>query len=91
MSDIRDELLTQDLGLKPAKHYFKRSNIIIVSVVLVLGWYIGILLFGNNSVLRLGELEGELDSLKKRVDYLQKDNAKLQKQLFEIKEIKGQK
>ncbi|MGP1579808.1 MAG: hypothetical protein ACTTH5_02125 [Wolinella sp.] len=53
--------------------------------VALLGIYIGNLLFGANSLEVLLHLRNHEYSLKQRVEQLQKENAHLQKEYFELK------
>ncbi len=56
---------------------------------MIFGWYISMLLFGTNSVIRLSELRDELTLLKNNVEKTKQENAKLQKELFELKQLRG--
>ncbi len=58
-----------------------------VIVVLGLGIYIGILLFGDNSLEVLLELEEYETYLKEDIAHLKSENAALQKEYFELKEL----
>jgi len=55
--------------------------------VLTVGVYIGILLFGDNSLDVLLRLESYEDYLKKEITRLKQENATLQKEYFELKEL----
>lgn len=50
-----------------------------------MGIYIGNLLFGANSLEVLLHLKSHEQSLKQRVEQLQRENARLQKEYFELK------
>ena len=63
--------------------------IISLTIVSILGVYLGILLFGNNSLEVLLGLEEYENYLKKEVDSLKNENANLQKSYFELKELDG--
>jgi len=84
LSDITDELLGESLEADHSKNYLTKTNIVLVVIVLVLGWYVGILLFGNNSILRLIDLKAEHENLEKRVDFLKKDNKELKEKLLKM-------
>ena len=56
-------------------------------LIILLGIYIGNLLFGKNSVEVLFELENKKDALKREVQRLKEDNARLQKEYFELKQL----
>jgi len=58
-----------------------------VSVVLLLGIYIGILLFGDNSLEVLLQLEEYETYLQDEIKSLKSENASLQKEYFELKEL----
>ena len=59
-------------------------------LVLALGIYIGILLYGDNSLDVLLELEEYEDYLKDEVSRLKQENAILQKEYFELKELQAE-
>ena len=61
--------------------------ILAVFLVLALGIYIGILLFGDNSLEVLLGLEEYESYLQDEVDRLKRENAALQKEFFELKEL----
>ena len=58
-----------------------------VAIVVGLGVYIGILLFGDNSVEVLYNLNVQEKNLKRSIEYLKRENARLQKEYFELKEL----
>jgi hypothetical protein len=55
--------------------------------VLALGIYIGILLFGDNSLEILIGIEEYQDYLNHEVENLKDENSQLQKEYFELKEL----
>lgn len=59
----------------------------IVVAILLFGWYIGVLLFGENSLLALTKLQNEKRQLTREVVRLQAENEKLQKDFFELKQL----
>ena len=63
--------------------------IIVVSISFLVAFYIFDLLFGTRSYTRLLDLEKEYKELKERVDRLQSTNEKLQKEYFELKQLRG--
>lgn len=66
-----------------------KTFLLLVSGVILAGIYIGVILYGKNSInvlLRLQTYEG---SLKEEIGNLKNENAKLQKEYFELKEISG--
>ncbi len=60
-------------------------------IVVVMAVYIGVLLFGTNSVEVLYRLHVQEKSLKRRIEYLKRENARLQKEYFELKELEPSK
>jgi len=85
-TEIEDtQSLTQKyLGLSLLKFLF------LFFVVLVLGIYVGILLYGTNSIEVLVGLEDYENYLQHEIIRLKSENAELQKQYFELKEISAQ-
>jgi len=80
-----EESITQKyLGLSLKKFFF------FVILVIFLGIYLGVILYGNNSVEVLLGLQDYEDYLKNEVVQLRKENAKLQREYFELKEISAQ-
>ena len=63
------------------------SYFVAVGIVVGLGVYIGILLFGDNSVEVLYNLNVQEKNLKRSIEYLKRENARLQKEYFELKEL----
>ncbi len=61
-----------------------RPYIIIAIVMLGIFTYIFVLLFGNKSLFVLLELKEEQKELQESVKFYQKQNAYLQKEIFEI-------
>jgi len=77
--------LTQEyLGLSLKKFF------ILVIVVLGFGIYIGILLYGTNSLEVLFGLEDYEEYLNTEIVRLKDENAELQREYFELKEISAQ-
>ncbi len=56
-------------------------------VVLLLAIYVGLLLFGTNSVEVLYERKVQQRTLERNIEFLKKENARLQKEFFELKEL----
>ncbi|BCZ16893.1 hypothetical protein NHP190003_01750 [Helicobacter sp. NHP19-003] len=67
--------------------YAYRGLLVIFGIAVALGVYVGCLLFGDNSYEVLTRLKVRQAKLYERVQNLQYENAKLQKQLFELKEL----
>ncbi len=55
--------------------------------ILLFGIYIGILIYGENSVTVLQHLEAKKTALKKESAILKADNQRLQKEFFELKQL----
>lgn len=56
-------------------------------IVLVVGIYMGFIFFGNNSLSVLLDLEEHQNYLTEDIERLKTENAALQKQYFELKEL----
>ena len=67
-------------------------KLLVVSfLILSVAIYIGFLIYGNRGLNRLIELEQTHKVLKKEVQALKKENVKLQKEYFGLKDIEGEK
>jgi len=55
--------------------------------ILLFGIYVGILIYGENSVTVLQHLEAKKAALKKESEILKADNQRLQKEFFELKQL----
>ncbi len=67
-----------------------KKLVAIIAIVVCIGIYIGILLFGENSVTQYFKLQEQKQQYRQQVLSLQKENAKLQKEYFELKEVQPQ-
>jgi len=56
-------------------------------VLVLLAVYIGLLLFGTNSVEVLYKLNVQEKTLQRKIKFLKHENARLQKKYFELKEL----
>ncbi len=56
-------------------------------VLVLLAIYIGLLLFGTNSVEVLYKLNVQEKTLQRKIKFLKNENARLQKRYFELKEL----
>jgi hypothetical protein len=72
------------LGLSLAKF------LSLILIVLTIGVYIGVLLYGTNSLEVLFELQEYENYLQNEVHRLKHENAELQREYFELKEISAQ-
>ena len=62
--------------------------ILITSIgILLFGIYVGILIYGENSLTVLNHLKEKKEMLKQEEKHLKAENQKLQKELFELKQL----
>ncbi|MGZ5207964.1 MAG: hypothetical protein ACXWB0_03010 [Sulfuricurvum sp.] len=61
--------------------------LLISGLILTMCFYLGVLIFGNNSILVLLHLEEYQEFLIDDIEHLKSENAALQKQYFELKEL----
>lgn len=61
--------------------------VIIAFMVIVSGVYLGTVLFGNNSVEAFIQLQEYEENLEEKVSLLKEENAQIQKEYFELKEL----
>lgn len=61
--------------------------LVLFSIVLVLGIYLGIIFYGTNSLEVLFGLQDYENYLQSEISSLKKENAELQREYFELKEI----
>ena len=81
----------EDLGL--TQKYLGLSTktfLLLVTFVILMGVYIGVILYGKNSINVLLGLQTYEAYLQKEIEHLKRENAKLQKEYFELKEISGE-
>lgn len=64
-----------------------KKKIYIVVGIIIAGIYLGIMLFGENSVLALYKIDKERKDLKKEIEHLKESNQKLQKEYFSLKQL----
>jgi len=82
--DTRQSVTERYLGLSLGKFFLA------LLLIVLLGIYIGVLLYGTNSLEVLFQLEDYEANLKEKVTALKKENAELQREYFELKEISAQ-
>ena len=82
--DDSQSITEKYLGLSLGKFLF------LFLIVLAVGIYIGILLYGTNSLEVLFELQDYEDYLHSEVYRIKDENAELQREYFELKEISAQ-
>jgi len=68
-------------------HLSLKTILITFICILLFGIYMGILLYGENSLSVLSQLEDKKKSLQAQEIALKKKNQKLQKQFFELKQF----
>jgi cell division protein FtsB len=71
------------------KNRFDFKIIFVIIVAALIGIYVVNLMFGQRSFSQMLELKSTQKILKQRVKYLKKENEKLQKEFFELKELEG--
>lgn len=79
--DNSQSITEEYLGLSLKKFLF------LLFIVLALGIYIGVLFYGNNSLEVLFGLQDYENFLESEISRLKSENASLQKEYFELKEI----
>ena len=72
------------LGLSLGKFFF------FLLLVLLVGVYIGVLLYGTNSLEVFFSLDNYEEYLETEIERLKEENAQLQREYFELKEISAQ-
>ena len=82
LADEEKESLTERYFGLPTHKFLLASGI-----VLIVGVYMGFIFFGNNSLSVLLDLEEHQDYLSEDIERLKAENAALQKQYFELKEL----
>lgn len=64
--------------------------LVFVIIIVLFGIYIGILLYGDSSVEVLFQLQDYENYLHTEIKHLKSENAQLQREYFELKEISAQ-
>jgi len=64
-----------------------KTFLLMVVFVIIMGIYIGVILYGKNSITVLTKLQTYESYLKDDIQRLKQQNAELQKEYFELKEI----
>jgi len=82
--DAEQSVTQRYFGISLLKFFF------LLLIVLLLGVYIGILLYGTNSLEVLFGLQDYENYLQTQVVNLKAQNAELQREYFELKEISAQ-
>lgn len=81
-------------GLEEAEGFSQRyfgisfaKFLILVIMIFGVGVYLGLLLYGTNSIEVLTSLQDYQEYLQVEIDRLKNENAELQKEYFELKEL----
>jgi len=82
--DTEESITQRYLGLSLGKF------LVLVTLIVLLGIYLGIILYGTNSLEVLFGLQDYENYLQDEVVRLKKENAELQREYFELKEISAQ-
>ncbi len=82
--DTSQTITQKYLGLSLQKFF------LLFFLVILLGIYLGVLLYGTNSLEVLFGLQDYENYLQNEVVHLKKENAELQREYFELKEISAQ-
>ncbi|MEN4045756.1 MULTISPECIES: hypothetical protein [Sulfurimonas] len=82
--DTSQTITQKYLGLSLKKFF------LLFALVIGLGIYLGVLLYGTNSLEVLFGLQEYENYLQNEVVHLKKENAELQREYFELKEISAQ-
>jgi len=73
------------------KQEFNLKLLIISFLIIGTAIYVGFLIYGNRGLNRLIDLEDTKKVMKQSVNNLKKENVKLQKEYFGLKDIEGDK
>jgi len=82
--DVRQSITQEYLGLSLGKF------VLLFIIVIILGVYLGILLYGTSSLEVLFGLDEYENYLTNEIVRLKSENAQLQREYFELKEISAQ-
>lgn len=82
--DTSQTITQKYLGLSLKKFF------LLFALVILLGIYLGVLLYGTNSLEVLFGLQDYENYLQDEIVHLKKENAELQREYFELKEISAQ-
>lgn len=89
MNEIRNEFAYEPAKKQKSKTAQTARLVGLFFMVALFASYIGNLLFGNNSVSTYLSLEEQRDSLKSEIERLKEQNAKYQKEYFELQKLSG--
>jgi cell division protein FtsB len=91
--NIKEENLEIEENLDIFEKYLgfsAKTFLLMVTFVILIGIYIGIILYGKNSINVLLKLQTYKSILQEDIQRLKNENAMLQKEYFELKEISGE-
>lgn len=86
MSEILEQYEEQNIKKTYKRKFFFKLFVLFIGVILF-AIYVGDTLFGTSSLDVLLNLQADKDLLQKRVLYLKRQNASLQKEYFELKQL----
>lgn len=87
MSEVLDEFEDQQEESLASKALFSLKILSLVVLVLFFGLYIGDVLFGKSSLDVLLNLQEDKDTLVAKIKSLKEENAVLQKEFFELRQL----
>lgn len=64
-----------------------RKKIYLIGGIFVAGIYLGIMLFGENSILALYKIDKEKKEITREIESLKESNQKLQEEFFLLKQL----
>lgn len=85
-----DRLLDNEEGESLTERYFglpTEKFLLAAGIVMIVGVYMGLIFFGDNSLSVLLDLEEHQNYLTEDIERLKAENAALQKQYFELREL----
>lgn len=85
-----DRLLDSEESESLSERYFGLPTgkfLLAAGIVMIVGIYMGLIFFGDNSLSVLLDLEEHQNYLTEDIERLKAENAALQKQYFELKEL----
>ena len=85
MNEVLD--LLENESQKKAKGSFYVKIFLAALIVIIFGVYVGNILFGKNSLEVLLNLQEERTKLQKEIKRLKRENAALQKDYFELRQL----
>ena len=98
MSPVEEAEHKEELYGVPTQSFTERylglslsKFLLFLLIIIVLAFYLNILLFGDNSLEVLLQLEEYEDYLKNEINSYRSENAALQKEYFELKELEPEK